>query len=147
MQGSVKLINNTLIVVYLTKTRIHETRSWFSKVWISTDFEVCGLVSTQVWKSTTCFSEEWRISLIATYTVLGTIKKWQWHGFLHGNLSSLIRIGHKNFERRFFFNGWDIVTRAWGREIASKSVSLTPKAWYITCMLRKSTTMTCSMSP
>ena len=91
--------------------------------------------SDQVWKFTTWFSEEWKISLIATYTVLGTIKKWQWHGFLHGNLSSLIRIYHKNFERRFFFNGWDIVTRAWGREIASKSVSLTPKAWDITCMV------------
>ena len=74
-----------------------------SKVWISTDFKVSGLVGTPVWKSTTCFSEEWRISLIVTYTVLGTIKKWQWHGFWHGNLSSLIRIYHKNFERRFFF--------------------------------------------
>ena len=96
-----------------------------------------GRYSDQVWKSTTWFSEEWKISLIAMYTVLGTIKKWQWHGFLHGNLSSLIRIYHKNFERRFFFNGWDIVTRAWGREIASKSVSLTPKAWDITCMMVK----------
>ena len=81
-----------------------------------------GRYSDQVWKSTTWFSEEWKISLIAMYTVLGTIKKWQWHGFLHGNLSSLIRIYHKNFWTAIFFMG-EILLPA--REV----VRLLQKAW------------------
>ena len=81
-----------------------------------------GRYSDQVWKSTTWFSEEWKISVIATYTVLGTIKKWQWHGFLHGNLSSLIRIYHKKFWTAIFFMG-EILLPA--REV----VRLLQKAW------------------